>query len=63
MEIMDKILRFLRREEGATATEYSVMIALVILVVIGTVLYLGQTVEGLFNEFGSMIAPYISGGS
>ena len=39
------------------------MIALVLLVVIATLLYLGQTVEGLFNEFGSMIAPYISGGS
>jgi len=63
MEIMSKTLRFLRTEEGATATEYSVMIALVLLVVIGAVLYLGLTVEGLFNNFGSMIAPYIGSGS
>jgi pilus assembly protein Flp/PilA len=63
MEIMGKILSFLRREEGATATEYSVMIALVLLVVIATVLYLGQTVEGLFNEFGSTLANFVGGGS
>jgi pilus assembly protein Flp/PilA len=63
MEIMGKILRFLRREEGATATEYSVMIALIILVALAAVLYLGQTVERLFNEFGSMIAPFFGGGS
>jgi pilus assembly protein Flp/PilA len=63
MEIMSKTLCFLRTEEGATATEYSVMIALVILVVIAVVLYLGQTVEGLFNEFGSTLANFVGGGS
>lgn len=63
MGIMSKTLCFLRTEEGATATEYSVMIALIILVALAAVLYLGQTVEGLFNEFGSMVAPYFSGGS
>jgi pilus assembly protein Flp/PilA len=63
MEIMRKAQCFFRSEEGATATEYSVMIALVLLVVIGVVLYLGQTVEGLFNDFGSRLAGFVGGGS
>jgi pilus assembly protein Flp/PilA len=63
METMRKTRCFFRTEEGATATEYSVMIALVILVVIAAVLFLGQTVEGLFNQFGSIVSPYFGGGS
>jgi pilus assembly protein Flp/PilA len=63
MEIAKKLESFLCSEEGATATEYAVMIALVILLAIGAVLYLGQRVEGLFNDFGSMVAPYFGGGS
>jgi len=63
MEIMRKTLCFLRNEEGASATEYSVMIALVILVVIAAVVFLGNTVERLFNDFGSIVAPYFGGGS
>ena len=63
MEIMIKTLSFLRNEEGATATEYSVMIALVILVVIAAVVSLGNTVEGLFNDFGSTLGSYIASGS
>lgn len=63
MEITKSIDAFIRSEEGATATEYSVMIALIILVAIGAILYLGRTVEGLFSDFGSMVAPFLGGGS
>jgi pilus assembly protein Flp/PilA len=63
MGIKNNALLFLRSEEGASATEYAVMIALVLLVVIAVVVYLGQTVEGLFNDFGSVVAPYFGGGS
>lgn len=63
MEIVNKARCFLRSEEGATATEYAVMITLIILVAIVAILILGQTVEGLFNRFGSMVAPYFGGGS
>lgn len=63
MEIAKKIESFFRSDAGATSTEYAVMIALVILLAIGAVLYLGQRVEGLFSDFGSMVAPYFGGGS
>lgn len=49
---MWKILRqtraFLRSEEAATATEYAVMIALVIIVVITAVAALGEKVSSEF---------------
>jgi len=63
MEIMSKTLCFFRTEEGATATEYSVMIALVILVALAAVLFLGRSVEELFNDFGATVAPFFGGGS
>lgn len=61
MAILRNVLRFWGSEEGATATEYAIMLALIILVAIGAVLFLGQTVEGLFNDFGSLVAPYFGG--
>jgi len=53
--------KLLCSERGATATEYAVMLALIILIALGAVIFLGQTVTNLFNEFGSTVAPYFSG--
>ncbi len=39
---------FLRSEDGPTATEYAVMLALIIIVAIGTITSLGTTVKGVF---------------
>jgi len=50
-----------RSERGATATEYAVMITLVILIALGAVIFLGQSVTNLFSDFGSTVAPYFSG--
>jgi len=55
--------KLLCSERGATATEYAVMLALIILIALGAVIFLGQNVTNLFSEFGSMVAPYFSGGS
>ena len=41
---------FLRSEDGATATEYAVMVALVILVCIVAVAALGDKVSGEFAD-------------
>lgn len=40
--------RFWYEEEGATATEYAVMIALIVLVCISAVQALGEKVSGVF---------------
>ena len=46
--ILRKAKAFLRSEEAATATEYAVMIALVIIVVMTAVSALGDKVSGGF---------------
>jgi len=50
---MKRIAHYLREllrcESGATSTEYAVMIALVLLVVIGAVAALGEKVSSSFN--------------
>lgn len=45
---MKAILRFLRREQGATVIEYAVMVGAIVAVIIGTVQIFGGNVEGTF---------------
>jgi pilus assembly protein Flp/PilA len=47
---MNRIKQFLVNEDGPTATEYAVMLALVIIVCIAGVTLLGTTVNGVFNS-------------
>jgi len=42
-------------EEGATATEYAVMLALIIVVAIGAITLLGNAVNNTFNEIGEAV--------
>ncbi|WP_035056103.1 Flp family type IVb pilin [Desulfuromonas sp. TF] len=50
---MDIFRRMLTEEKGATATEYVVMITLILLVVLAAVVFLGLQVEGGFSTFVS----------
>ena len=43
------ILNFLRDEDGATAVEYGIMVALIAAVIIGVVATLGTTLKGVFQ--------------
>ena len=52
--LLKKMRELVRSEEGATATEYAVMLALIIIVAIGAITLLGQRVE---NTFNSTFAP------
>lgn len=42
--------RLQSREEGATAVEYGIMVALIAAVIIGIVGTLGTTLEGVFTD-------------
>ena len=42
--------RFMTSEDGPTATEYAVMLSLIIVVCIGTVALLGQEIDSLFGS-------------
>ena len=56
---MDTLKRFLKSEDGPTATEYAVMLALIIVVCIATIGPLGTTVAGMF----STVDTAVGGGS
>jgi pilus assembly protein Flp/PilA len=45
-----KLHRFLVSEDGPTAVEYAVMVALIIIVCLGTIQALGLKVKGEFNN-------------
>ena len=46
---------FLRDEQGATATEYAVMLALIIIIAIGAISALGTKVSGTFTTLSTQI--------
>lgn len=45
-------------EKGATATEYAIMLALIIIVAIGAVTYLGKKVNNSFNNMAEQMTDY-----
>ena len=52
---MKKLINFFKDEEGATAVEYGLMVALIAVVIIGAVTLLGQNVSGKFQETATAI--------
>jgi pilus assembly protein Flp/PilA len=50
---MNWVKGFLRDEEGATATEYAVMLALIIVIALGAISALGSKVSDTFADVES----------
>lgn len=48
-------LRSDRKDRGATAVEYGLMVALIAVVIIAAVTFLGKTVSGLFQDVGTKV--------
>jgi pilus assembly protein Flp/PilA len=46
---------FLKREDGPTAVEYAVMLALIIVVCIAAISVLGSNASGTFDNVGSAV--------
>jgi pilus assembly protein Flp/PilA len=46
----EAIVTFLRREDGPTAVEYAVMLALIIVVCLAAITTLGQKANGTFSN-------------
>ncbi len=58
MRKVTKLLaEFLKKEDGPTAVEYAVMLALIIVVCIAAVTTLGSNANSTFSFVGSAIAP------
>jgi len=48
----ETVVRFLQQEDGPTAVEYAVMLALIIVVCLGAITTLGQSANGTFTNVG-----------
>ena len=51
------VVEFLKKEDGPTAVEYAVMLALIIVVCIAAVTTLGSNANSTFSFVGSAIKP------
>lgn len=54
-EITRKLVEFVKNEDGPTAVEYAVMLALIIVVVISAVTTIGSNANGTFSFVGSSL--------
>lgn len=52
---MQKLMNFFREEEGATAVEYALMVALIAAVIIGAVTLLGENSEQKFADTAAAV--------
>jgi pilus assembly protein Flp/PilA len=50
------VVNFLKREDGPTAVEYAVMLALIIVVCIGAITTLGKNANNTFTSVGATVA-------
>jgi len=51
----EKVVNFLRREDGPTAVEYAVMLALIIVVCIAAITALGTNANQTFTTVGNAV--------
>ena len=54
--VMNNVRRFLVSEDGPTAVEYAVMLALILVACITIVTNLGTTVSGTFSKVNSTLS-------
>ena len=55
--ITKQMVEFLKKEDGPTAVEYAVMLALIIVVCIAAITTLGSNANSTFSFVGSAIRP------
>ncbi len=54
--ISHSVVNFLKREDGPTAVEYAVMLALIIVVCIGAITTLGKNANNTFSSVSNTVA-------
>ena len=54
--LYSSVVEFLKNEDGPTAVEYAVMLALIIVVCLGSVTLVGQKASGTFTTVGKTVA-------
>jgi pilus assembly protein Flp/PilA len=53
--VAKRVMNFLKREDGPTAVEYAVMLALIIVVCLAAISTLGKNANAAFSYVGSSI--------
>ena len=53
--LKNAVVNFMKREDGPTAVEYAVMLALIIVVCIAAITTLGQNANSTFSTVGNSI--------
>ncbi len=56
-KLMKNAVEFLKREDGPTAVEYAVMLALIVVVCIAAITAIGGASNQTFSQVGSAIKP------
>ena len=54
-QLINRFKNFIREDDGATATEYAVMLALIIVIALGAISALGTKVSGTFANIESQM--------
>jgi pilus assembly protein Flp/PilA len=54
--LKNALVRFLKQEDGPTAVEYAVMLALIIVVCIAAISALGSNASNTYNYVGNTVA-------
>lgn len=61
--VISSILRFLRSDDGPTAVEYAVMLALILLACFGAVILVGQATSNSYSSSAQSLSNAFGGGS
>ena len=61
MDLCKQLSDFLAKEDGPTAVEYAVMLALIIVVCLAAIQILGKNANAAFGTVGASIAAPVSG--
>ncbi|MFT5524721.1 MAG: pilus assembly protein Flp/PilA [Pirellulaceae bacterium] len=56
----NSLLRFLKQEDGPTAVEYAVLLALIVLIAIGGIRLFGNSTSGSLTGSSESISDYMS---
>ena len=56
-QFAERVVNFLKREDGPTAVEYAVMLALIIVVCIAAITTLGSNANNTFSSVATKAAP------
>lgn len=62
-QTLQRVVNFLKAEDGPTAVEYAVMLALIIVACIAAITSFGQNTNSTFSFVGSTLRPPVNAGS